>query len=707
MQVIPATFQRFADKDWDINNPDHNIRAGLRYIKALAPIAGDDPRLIAAGYYGGEGAIPLAQRGQALRDPRNPSAPDTLQYGEQVASRIPAQTAGGWRDAPIVTEQPAPQARAQPQQQQRPAPRNLSTNPLANIYGALNETMLQAGSGMIAKPVAEVAGLAALAKEAMFGGGGDPKGFRDEVQNRLTYSPRTMAGAAVAESPFNPLNIVGNVVGGAANLVGNLVGGNQSGDTLQGMLGNAAREAVPQGLGLLGAKRPDLITRPILYPVNKAIDAAAYIKNHVRPGPGYIMNQAAGGAGSAEAARVMAALDNAQSPVPGRPMTVGEASLPANSPPMAALQARVAELSPDIYSPVYGVPAAQTAAERALLSRVAGGPTATASLDAQGLVREGMRKTIVPQQQAEIAAANRGLTPIDVNTLKSRLSGILDDTAIAGDKTAEAAVRIVNAEIEKWAAKNGGVPDAAALHSIRTNGVRSAVERVMPGANESQLKARTAGLISRMNPAIDEAIMAAGGTGWKDVLAKWQKGYRGIDRMKMGSELMQKYDKNPQAVVDAARGNATDLVESVFGPRKYDIAEQMGGKMGAVNRTADAIDLRSRTAQQAKAGADLMNERIGAPKTLPPPGAFKPMISAARSLINRSIGTGIEKGLEKLGPIMAENPQFAAQLMRDATPQQRAILVGILANSTLKAGAAFIPSSPQNALIGVLQQGQQ
>lgn len=88
MQIIPATFKRFADKDWDINDPVHNARAGVRYIAHLNNIAGGDPALTAAGYYGGEGAINKAKKGIAVSDPRNPKAPNTLQYGKQVADRM-------------------------------------------------------------------------------------------------------------------------------------------------------------------------------------------------------------------------------------------------------------------------------------------------------------------------------------------------------------------------------------------------------------------------------------------------------------------------------------------------------------------------------------------------------------------------------------------------------------------------------------------
>lgn len=88
MQVIPSTFASVADQGWDMNNPVHNARAGIRYLKQLDKQAGGDPALTAAGYYGGPGALEKARQGIAVRDPRNPNAPDTLQYGQQVAARL-------------------------------------------------------------------------------------------------------------------------------------------------------------------------------------------------------------------------------------------------------------------------------------------------------------------------------------------------------------------------------------------------------------------------------------------------------------------------------------------------------------------------------------------------------------------------------------------------------------------------------------------
>lgn len=88
MQILPGTFKEVADKGWDIGDSFDNARAGIRYAKKMWDMAGGDPKIAAAGYYGGPGGLKKAQQGIAVSDPKNPKAPNTLQYGEQVASRM-------------------------------------------------------------------------------------------------------------------------------------------------------------------------------------------------------------------------------------------------------------------------------------------------------------------------------------------------------------------------------------------------------------------------------------------------------------------------------------------------------------------------------------------------------------------------------------------------------------------------------------------
>lgn len=102
MQIIPSTFKSVADSGWDINNPEHNIRAGLRYIQEMDKVAGGDPRLTAIGYYGGPGGIQKAKAGIAVRDPRpeGVNAPDTFGYADEVLGRIQGKGAVPQAQAP-------------------------------------------------------------------------------------------------------------------------------------------------------------------------------------------------------------------------------------------------------------------------------------------------------------------------------------------------------------------------------------------------------------------------------------------------------------------------------------------------------------------------------------------------------------------------------------------------------------------------------
>jgi hypothetical protein len=89
MQILPGTFREVADRGWNINDPLQNARAGIRYVRKMHTLAGGDPSLTAAGYYGGPGGLEKARTGVPVSDPRNPNAPTTLEYARQVTARLP------------------------------------------------------------------------------------------------------------------------------------------------------------------------------------------------------------------------------------------------------------------------------------------------------------------------------------------------------------------------------------------------------------------------------------------------------------------------------------------------------------------------------------------------------------------------------------------------------------------------------------------
>jgi len=115
------------------------------------------------------------------------------------------------------------------------------------------ETALSMGTGMIAKPISDVAGLSALAKEIISPtpGGGDPQGFKESVQRNLTYEPRTTAGQALTK--YNPLALLGRGVDYAGQGAQQLIAPPGSGPGRQ-MLGAGVHEAMNQAPGFLGVK---------------------------------------------------------------------------------------------------------------------------------------------------------------------------------------------------------------------------------------------------------------------------------------------------------------------------------------------------------------------------------------------------------------------------------------------------------------------
>ena len=94
MQIVPRTFKSVADKDMDINNPFDNMRAGIRYARQGLAAAGGNTDLAGAYYYGGPNGLAKAKQGIGVSDPKNPKAPDTLQYAKEVGARMPVLTGG-------------------------------------------------------------------------------------------------------------------------------------------------------------------------------------------------------------------------------------------------------------------------------------------------------------------------------------------------------------------------------------------------------------------------------------------------------------------------------------------------------------------------------------------------------------------------------------------------------------------------------------
>lgn len=119
--------------------------------------------------------------------------------------------------------------------------------------GRLGDDIIDAGlnmvTGLVAKPVSDIAGLAAMGHDLITGDkSGDPQAFKNAVQRDMTYAPHSERGKNFAEN--NPLALVGKGVDYLGKGAGNVIAGDRSNPYRAG-LGDAAHEAINQAPGLI------------------------------------------------------------------------------------------------------------------------------------------------------------------------------------------------------------------------------------------------------------------------------------------------------------------------------------------------------------------------------------------------------------------------------------------------------------------------
>lgn len=128
--------------------------------------------------------------------------------------------------------------------------------PQGNPITGVVETVLNKASGVVAKPLGDIAGLAATGYDAVTGNkDGDAAGFKNYVQNQFTYSPRTQAG-------MNYNNATNTALANTVGKPGEWVGKGVKAVTGNDIAAGASQEATNQALGILGAKvLPGAVTK--------------------------------------------------------------------------------------------------------------------------------------------------------------------------------------------------------------------------------------------------------------------------------------------------------------------------------------------------------------------------------------------------------------------------------------------------------------
>ena len=319
----------------------------------------------------------------------------------------------------------------------------------------------------------------------------------------------------------------------------------------------------------IGALLPTVAARPAKYALNQLLNGFDALTGTLgRARASEIVRQSLG----VDYDVAVAALRNAASDV-----TAQQALVEAGVEPSAfmGVGAAVRGANPD---PFIALEARQAAARQAPIDRLAGGENLTAAQLSQRAEKEALRAATVPMGEAALARA--GATgALDVDSIANQLMTRADAPGIRANPEQVQALANVAQQLRGMADLNGGVIDPADLYQIRQRYITNEVNRLLTTSgvtDPSALRARQAEITAEIAPLIDNAIEAAGGSGWRQYLADYASGMRGVERQQMMGVAAQQLRNNPNAFANLVEGNDPAAVARVFGGgNRIDLANQM------------------------------------------------------------------------------------------------------------------------------------
>lgn len=400
------------------------------------------------------------------------------------------------------------------------------------------------------------------------------------------------------------------------------------------------------------------------------VNAGRAIKTAAYPSPGEIGVKAAGN----KVDDIIDALQATKSGVPGVELNAGQASVPANNSEFAALQKLIAEKeAPSLYFGPAGNKGRQEAARVAAIREIGG-----------------------TQKELESAVASRTATSnanyeaaFDEIVKRDPELRALWKNPYFKDEVGEA-YKLLRAEANKRGEKMPITKNLTQFLQFVKEGLDARLQSVAnPNAQAiskstkkavQDVKDQLLTWLDKKNPLYEEARISH------------IEMSKPINQMEVGQDLERALIAPATGLERASSfGNVVRNAETSLNKRSgKSIIEDLTPSQ---RKVIDAIeeDFKRNAAYKelaGKGGANL-NRRIGAPE-VPPTGWFQPIVSAARGWTNRLLGTGHEKALQKLAPIM-ENPEKMALLMKNASPKQRQVMNELLSRY-IKTGAIIYGS---------------
>jgi hypothetical protein len=282
----------------------------------------------------------------------------------------------------------------------------------------------------------------------------------------------------------------------------------------------------------------------------------------------------------------------------------------------------------------------------------------------------------------EAAGALRsvGIKPLEGAPLVRTLNIAANNPEFAGNDVLLGAVRNVADDIAKWTS-SGGIIDARALDAIRKNSVNAAIQQLRPGMDATSQRNLAAGVLSRVKPAIDDAIEAAGGAGYRDYLKQHAQMSQKIAEKQLTGEALRLFKTDKNAFVRLVQNESPEAVEKILGPGKYNIAVELAESTLAPLEAEAAKVLRNASIKsQVENGQTALKElllqnmsKFRLPSYL---SAVAATTNKALNILETKIGT---KTMATLTEAL-KTPEGAAQLLESLPAAERTRVLQLMAD---------------------------
>jgi hypothetical protein len=310
------------------------------------------------------------------------------------------------------------------------------------------------------------------------------------------------------------------------------------------------------------------------------------------------------------------------------------------------------------------------------------GPEVDSFTSAGSFTGQGVPKALGQAQAQLDALAAAGLKPIDTDKIVSGITAKLADPKIGPSDVNQAVLSKVANKIQEWTAKGGGVIDADALYSIRKNAVGEEIARLYPNADAKQQARFAAKLLSEIKPAIDDAIVEAGGTGWRRYLQTYETGMKEIDQQKLAALALEKFKGSKEEFIKLVRGNNPDAVEDIFGPGSFNIFKEMGRKSGQLEDIASQLERDIKVTDRAVEGVGGLARIMGmSEKQI---GRIPAFFSVTATTINKALDVLEGKVTDQVKQILVDgmkDGKSVAELVQKLPSKDRSVVLRTLMNS--------------------------